>query len=343
MSSPIISILVPVYNTEKYLRACLDSILAQTFIDFEAVLVDDGSTDNSGDICDEYAAKDSRFVVIHKKNEGVTKARVTAFEYSKGGYITFIDSDDYVANNYLEKLYEPVNKYQAEMVGCQFYLDFESKRIPVILPVKGLFESEQIKTLITQQYLFNKQTGDSGMTIFLCTKLIKRDYVLDGLNAGSGLWWGEDQIASFYIISRIKSLFVLSDCLYYYVKHEGQATQVYKSSLWDNQLNTYERYKEIDKEGLLKDQLPLRTWKYSIMINLNVKMPTTITNYSEFCKEMKRIDKNEAWIDLFNRMSIGYGWKNDIKFWILKLKLYRLFFFLFYKKQIQRIKIENKL
>ena len=99
--TPKVSIIVPVYNTEKYLRPCLDSIQAQTFTDFEAILVDDGSTDSSGIICDEYAAQDSRFVVVHKKNEGVAKARDYGFNKSIGEYVTFVDSDDYISLNYV--------------------------------------------------------------------------------------------------------------------------------------------------------------------------------------------------------------------------------------------------
>ena len=115
---PKISIIVPVYKVEKYLRRCLDSIVAQTFTNWECILVDDGSPDNSGKICDEYAEEDARFRVIHKQNEGVAKARLTAFENSQGELITFIDSDDYVSELYLEKLSKPILEDNADMVSC---------------------------------------------------------------------------------------------------------------------------------------------------------------------------------------------------------------------------------
>ena len=129
---PLISIIVPVYNVEKYLRSCLDSIRVQTFKDFEAVLVDDGSTDNSGFICDEYEQKDNRFVVVHKQNEGVAKARITAFEHSEGEYITFIDADDYVSPVYLEKLTSPIIEEGVDMVSCNFF-DIDSQIISICL------------------------------------------------------------------------------------------------------------------------------------------------------------------------------------------------------------------
>ena len=327
-----VSILVPIYNVENYLKDCLSSLINQTYHNVEIVLIDDGSPDKCGEICDTYAFKDKRVVVIHKKNGGVAKARLDAFKHSTGEYITFVDADDFVENNYIEKLIEPVNKYHADMVVCQNFVKEGQNVYPSVRPIKGLYNASQIKDIISQQYLYNKKTSGAGMPVFLCTKLIKREYVLNGLNAGSGLWWGEDQVASFYILTKIQSLYVMPDCLYYYVKHKGQATQIYNHSLWDNQLETYNRYREIDKEGLLKEQLPLRTWKFTLMTNFYNKMPSKIHNCSAFCKEIKQIDGHTAWKDLFNRYSLGLGWKEDVKFWLLKFKLYRLFYILFLKK-----------
>lgn len=106
---PIISIIVPVYNTEKYLHRCIDSILAQTYTDFELLLVDDGSTDSSGAICDEYALRDSRVRVFHKENGGVSSARNLGLDNAQGEWITFVDSDDWVNVKYIEHLYECVS------------------------------------------------------------------------------------------------------------------------------------------------------------------------------------------------------------------------------------------
>lgn len=100
-----ISIIVPVYNTEKYLRRCLDSIVVQTYRDWECIIVDDGSTDGSAAICDEYDKKDSRFKVLHKENEGVSAARNVGIDHAEGDFITFVDSDDYLSSEYLQDLY----------------------------------------------------------------------------------------------------------------------------------------------------------------------------------------------------------------------------------------------
>ena len=104
MTQPTISIIVPVYNSEKYLGACIDSILSQYFRDFELILVDDGSRDSSPHICDDYTQKDSRVKVIHKENGGVSAARNDGLDIAKGEYVTFIDSDDWVERDYLSTL-----------------------------------------------------------------------------------------------------------------------------------------------------------------------------------------------------------------------------------------------
>ena len=119
----LISIIVPIYNVEKYLRQCLDSILNQTYQNFECLLINDGSPDNSADICREYVEKDSRFRYFEKENGGVSSARNLGIEHSKGQYITFIDSDDWVDSDYLEVLYKSLTDEKAD-VAVSTYKQF---------------------------------------------------------------------------------------------------------------------------------------------------------------------------------------------------------------------------
>ena len=121
---PKISVFVPVYNTEKYLRQCIDSILAQTFTDFELLLINDGSTDGSGAICDEYAQKDSRVRVFHQENGGVSSARNLGLNNVRGEWISFVDSDDWVKKNFLDKLI--VNSENVDLV-CVGFIQIEDK------------------------------------------------------------------------------------------------------------------------------------------------------------------------------------------------------------------------
>ena len=123
METPLISIIVPVYKVEPYLHKCVDSILSQTYTHLEIFLVDDGSPDNCGKICDDFAQKDNRIKVIHKKNGGLSDARNVVIDMAKGEYITFVDSDDFVTSDYVETLYHLVEKYQCK-VGVAWLRSF---------------------------------------------------------------------------------------------------------------------------------------------------------------------------------------------------------------------------
>lgn len=116
--SPVISIIIPVYKVEMYLRRCLDSIIAQSYSEWECILVDDGSPDNCGKICDEYAGKDKRFNVIHQENKGVSAARNAGLDVAKGKWIGFVDSDDWIESNMYEYLYNSAIATKADCVIC---------------------------------------------------------------------------------------------------------------------------------------------------------------------------------------------------------------------------------
>ena len=116
MDNPLISVIIPVYNVEKYLRECVDSVLNQTYDNFEIILIDDGSTDSSGKICDEYAYKDASITVVHKENEGQSVARNIGIEYSSGDWLYFPDSDDYIAGDTFETLLKKAVTEKADIV-----------------------------------------------------------------------------------------------------------------------------------------------------------------------------------------------------------------------------------
>ena len=125
----LISIIVPVYKAEKHISECVDSILSQTYENFELILVDDGSPDNSGKICDEYASRDKRIRVIHKENGGVSSARNTGLDNAKGEDITFVDADDIVHEKYLEVLYDNLKKYDADISWCSYNNVYKDQRL----------------------------------------------------------------------------------------------------------------------------------------------------------------------------------------------------------------------
>ena len=209
-----ISIIVPVYNTEKYLEKCIDSILNQTFKDFELILINDGSTDSSGKICDEYAKKDDRIVVIHKENGGVSKARNTALGIIKGEYVGFVDSDDTIEPTMYETLYNNLTHSKAQISVCDF------KQVT----------SNGVKTNDTD---FKIKTYDSSEAIeiifkgnpfagHLCNKLFKTELFHD-IRLDEDIYIYEDMLAVLKILFHPIKIVYCTESLYNYYLHETSA------------------------------------------------------------------------------------------------------------------------
>lgn len=203
-----LSIIVPVYNVEKYICKCLDSILAQTFSDFEVILVDDGSTDASGKICDDYAKKDNRIVVIHRENGGLSAARNTGIKYANGAFIAFVDSDDYIAPNMYETLINVSKETGADIVKCGFH-EFVDDNITV-------------KKTFSEVKVMDNYSGQSLLPLYY--EGVLYTVVWNGIyssNLGKTVVYpegyiNEDNYASPMYLHLSKKIALIPDCFYYY-------------------------------------------------------------------------------------------------------------------------------
>ena len=207
MIPPRFSIIVPVYNVERYLQECVDSILAQTVSDFELILVNDGSTDKSGEICDTYSEKDSRVSVIHQANAGSSTARNRGIENARGQYISFIDSDDTITSRYLEAFLPGIEK-DAEL--C----------------VQGLIEhvegQETYKKEFTETYHLSVVSAlDAGMLHFrgpvcklFCADIIRKYNIAFPKH----IVYGEDAVFFYSYLSHVSTVYSTAECCYYYRK-----------------------------------------------------------------------------------------------------------------------------
>lgn len=203
---PKVSIIVPVYNAGQYIERCLKSVYTQTYSNFEVLLIDDGSMDQSGAICDRYAGKDHRFCVIHQKNQGVSAARNKGLELAKGEYIVFIDADDFVVPEMLEKAVGKILQTNADMVvfNAKFY---GAKRKPVGWNIeKEGYSTDAIKLRL--------MTGDS----YLWRKLYKRS-IWDQIRFPVGGRY-EDAYVNIEVLHRTKSIALLPETLYFYESGE---------------------------------------------------------------------------------------------------------------------------
>lgn len=169
-NNELISIIVPIYNVEEYLPKCIDSIINQTYKNLEIILIDDGSTDSSPKICDEYMNKDSRIIVIHKDNGGLSSARNKGLEISKGNYVCFIDSDDYLEPTMIEELKNNMDKYNSDISCCNFY------------DIKNNIRTVRIKKNTSTEFVSRKkdkfvniQNEYSPLTYYAWNKLYKKE------------------------------------------------------------------------------------------------------------------------------------------------------------------------
>lgn len=207
-----VSVSVPVYNTSRYLRKCLDSLMAQSLPGIEFVLVDDGSTDDSGKICDEYAALDSRFRVIHQKNGGLSAARQTGLKASRGKYIIVCDSDDWVEPDMYEKLYMEAVRTDADIVMCQFFFEYpDGNSRPHVNLFKNLEGDEFIKEMMT-----------ASINNASWVKLIRRDLFIKGnVNYEPGINLGEDWLIIYKLLLLNPKMAQIPDVLYHYRRDAG--------------------------------------------------------------------------------------------------------------------------
>lgn len=203
---PKISIIIPVYNAEKYIRKCLESILTQTHTNWEAILVDDGSPDNCGIICDEYAAKDNRFKVIHQANGGVSVARQTGLDNAKGEYIIHCDSDDWVEPNILEEMLQCAIANNADMVICDFIEEHNHY---------SRYNSQGIEKRTNSEAIRNKLLKDELLGV-LWNKLIKKDCIKGFRFIPTNIYYCEDLLFIIRILNNDIKIFHCPYGLYHY-------------------------------------------------------------------------------------------------------------------------------
>ena len=228
-----VSVIVPVYNVEKYLKQCLDSIVDQTLEDLEIVLVDDGSVDSSGTICDEYAKKDSRIEVIHKINGGLSDARNVGINRANGRYIGFVDSDDYIKEDMYEKLINLIKEYDADISICNLYDVIDGKEY-VRNKDNGIHEYSRIDIL--KEILLDK-----NIQSYAWNKLYKKE-LFDEIKYPIRKKY-EDIGTTFYLFEKCNKIVVTSEPEYYYLKRaDSLVNNVTESTILDYTEIIIQRY-----------------------------------------------------------------------------------------------------
>lgn len=285
-----ISIIVPVYNAEKYLKKCINSITNQTYSNLEIILINDGSTDNSGNMCDEFAKKDERIVVIHKKNEGLSATRNVGIERATGKFIGFVDSDDYIEKDMYETLYKEITTYDADISSISISMVKKNgqKISGTNTKERNVYEGEEIiKELLLHKTLKN----------YSCDKLYKLE-LLKSTRYIVGVAY-EDVPFMFEIMSKAKKVVYYDVIKYYYVKHKNSLSAV------TSEKNVNDYIDAIINRFVLTE----KEYKNLNIYNLYAIANTTIHAYYKVMLSSKSIENHRPKLD-FLKEKCQYIYEN---------------------------------
>ena len=218
----LISIIVPAYNVENFLPNCIESIINQTFLNFELILVNDGSTDSSGEICNFFVKKDSRIKVVHQENKGLVNARKSGLSIATGKYVLYIDGDDYVESQFCELLIKETYNFDADIVIGDYIRNYRGRMTSVtnFLPT-GRYENENVEK-VWNKMIYTGNFFSHGISTYSWGKLFKRDILTPiQMSIPSDITIGEDAACVYPFISKASKLVITSASNYHYVQHQS--------------------------------------------------------------------------------------------------------------------------
>lgn len=220
VKDPLFSIIVPVYNSERFLKKCIGSLLAQNFPDFEILIVNDGSTDSSGNICDEYAMKDRRIRVFHQRNKGVSAARNLALKEARGKYINFVDSDDWVTEDYLETYVMARSDYDYDLVYTEMVRELDDKKNYRYLADKSVRQKDGLSEILA----FLLECGEYG---YACNKSFKKELLVSySITFNEQIPLYEDALLTTDYCLKINSIRLFPKGVYHYYIVKSSFTHV---------------------------------------------------------------------------------------------------------------------
>ncbi len=287
----LISVIVPVYKVEDYLDRCIKSILSQTFRDFELIIVDDGSPDKCPEMCDEWEKRDERIIVIHQKNQGLSAARNSGIKAAKGRYLTFVDSDDWIASDMLEILYDLIKKHNADISICDFRRTASESEIPhPVSEIKeNIFNRNQFMDVILKIH--------SNRTIhYAWAKLYKKE-LIDNKHYPVGML-NEDVEGMFKAVMRSSKIVETNAVGYYYYENDDSITRkkfgqnfLCLNEVWRRILKISEKYAP---EYAEKVKFNLKRTDFTILVDMILygDKKTDKLYHNEISRIRKRLKKN---------------------------------------------------
>lgn len=314
MNDEKISIIVPVYNIELYLKRCVKSLLNQSYENFEVILVDDGSIDNSGVICDEFTQIDSRVRTFHKKNGGLSDARNFGIKNATGSILCFVDGDDFLHEEYLNDLYSIKKKFNANISECACYKYFESK--------SGFYKDDcrEKKVLNPKEWLLETNLGEF-LSVVAWNKLYDRN-LFDGVEYPTGRNF-EDESTTYKVVYKSKCIARTYRKLYYYRQREGSITQdVLSAKVLNQKILALNEKCDFFIEKKEDDIVSFCQAKYSILVISNFDYCNDIYENDKIKNEFYRDVKKRymTWVKMARCVPLKY--KIYIKWFLLKNRKY---------------------
>lgn len=293
----LVSVIVPVYRVEQYIDECIHSIISQTYKNLEIILVDDGSPDNCSNICDTYAAKYENIRVIHQKNGGLSKARLAGFEIAAGEYILFVDSDDYIHNEMVEKLVYALESKNAQMSLCAYFTVMGEQTTSFLLPYRNDLLAG--KDAIERKYilpLLGNSNSEVNIPGFLCIRLLKRNLINTNFFVSERQFFLEDHIFDLLYADNIERIAIVNVPLYYYRVNRTSLSNCYRKQKWKMYCNLIQFYKEYVRTRKIKEyELRLTEFINSAIFN-SIDNAVLAGTYHNFLKELKLISASGYYI-----------------------------------------------
>src|SRR5690554_3128411 len=301
----LISIIVPIYNVERHLSKCIESICAQTYSLIEIILIDDGSTDNSGVICEEYATLDSRIKVIHKKNGGVASARNTGLRFATGNYIGFIDPDDWIESNMYENMYNKIKKDDSDICICNYIIDTIKHSLKIRLPFElDILNKQDIIDYIIPPLLSSKDLDDKiemhgGVwRILVKNKLIKMHHLKFQYDLL------EDKIFNIQFYLKCNRVSVDNNFYYHYCIHPNTLSTKYREHRFEILKKVNCTIENIIKEEkmyeVFESRLKIQYIKFATLSVVNEIHPFNKKNHKVKIDTIKSICRDKKLQEIIN-------------------------------------------
>ena len=306
MNCPLLSVVVPVYKVEPYIAKCLDSICGQTYDKLEIILVDDGSPDNCGTICDEYAKKDNRITVIHKANGGLSSARNAGIMSASGEYITFVDSDDWIEPDMYSKLMSAVLSEDADLAACGTIVEQQDRQIKKANPAQTYYAEAILENLI------KNNLGEFSAW----NKVYRYEFVANTLFTEGRNF--EDILSLYRIVSGMKKAVAISNCLYHYLVRNASISHDHSiKSLEDQWFAYHTQYSEIISDTRYSDDSEMnfllllgcasaisRTWRwaYSLRKTNREEIDHLTSSISSFVRTHYKVFGMKGYPHAYNTM-----------------------------------------